>query len=64
MARKEAKENNGFLANQFENYDNILAHYETTGLEILNQVSEIGGFVSGIGTGGTLMGVRKKIKKE
>lgn len=63
LANKEAHENSGFLANQFENYDNALAHYETTGVEILNQVPKIGAFVSGIGTGGTLMGVRKKIKK-
>ena len=57
-AKKEAKEINGFLANQFSNKDNVLAHYETTGEEILKNVPEkIGGFVSGVGTGGTLIGV-------
>ena len=51
-AKKMADEKNGFLANQFENYDNFLAHYETTGKEILEQSNcEIGGFVSGVGTG-------------
>ena len=55
----------GFLANQFSNKDNILAHYETTAEEILKQVKEpIGGVVSGIGTGGTLMGIGRKIKRE
>lgn len=63
-AQKLAKQINGFLANQFSNQDNILAHYETTGQEIVNQLSEeVGGFVSGVGTGGTLMGIGKKLKK-
>ena len=64
-AKKLAKELNGFLANQFENEDNILAHYETTGKEILEQLKEkkIGGFVSGVGTGGTLMGIGKRLKE-
>lgn len=63
-AKKLAQTTGGYLANQFANQDNILAHYETTGQEIINKVAEdIGGFVSGIGTGGTLMGVGKKIKK-
>ena len=64
-AKKMADEKNGFLANQFENYDNLLAHYETTGKEILEQSNcEIGGFVSGVGTGGTLMGTGKRIKEK
>lgn len=57
---KTCKQLNGFLANQFSNLDNILAHYETTAQEIVNQLpEEIGGFVSGVGTGGTLMGIGK-----
>lgn len=63
-AAKLADELNGFLANQLANQDNILAHYETTGQEIINDLTEdIVGFVSGVGTGGTLMGVGKKLKK-
>ncbi len=62
-AEKYAKENNAFYSNQFENENNILAHYETTGMEILNQCENIGGFVSGIGTGGTLMGIAKRLKE-
>ena len=63
-AKKYAEENNAFFINQFENKDNILAHYETTGKEISDKLNEsIGGFVSGIGTGGTLMGVAKKLKE-
>lgn len=65
-AKKLAKELNGFLANQFENEDNILAHYETTGKEILEQLEEkkIAGFVSGVGTGGTLIGIGKRLKEQ
>lgn len=64
-AKKYAKENNGFLSNQFENEDNILAHYETTGKEIVEKLNgKIDAFVSGIGTGGTLIGVSKRLKEE
>ena len=63
-AKQFAKEHNGFLANQFSNLDNVLAHYETTGKEITQSVYPIDGFVSGIGTGGTLMGIGKRILEE
>ncbi len=63
-AKSLAKKLNGFLANQFANTDNLLAQYETTGQEIVNSVPEdIGGFVSGVGTGGTLMGIGKKLRR-
>ncbi len=54
---------NGFLPRQFENTLNIETHYLTTAKEILDQVKEIDTFVSGIGTGGTLMGVAKRLKE-
>ena len=64
-AEKMAKEINGFWANQFSNKDNYLAQYETTGEEILRQFpNKIGGFVSGVGTGGTLMGIGDKLKNK
>ena len=63
-AEKYAKKNNAFLSNQFENENNILAHYETTSKEIIEDLEgKISGFVSGIGTGGTLMGVAKRLKE-
>jgi len=63
-AEDYSKEHNAFLSNQFENKDNALAHYETTGKEIIDKLGKyIGGFVSGIGTGGTLMGVAKRLKE-
>lgn len=64
-ARKLAEEKNGFLANQFSNKDNMLAHYETTAPEIIEQSrEELYGFVSGVGTGGTLMGTGMKLKEK
>ena len=64
-AKKLAKEKNGFLSNQFANINNFQAHYETTGTEILEQIPEqIEGFVSGVGTGGTLMGIGAKLKEK
>ena len=58
-----AKKINGFRPNQFDNIKNVEAHYKTTGMEILNKVNNIEAFVSGIGTGGTLMGVGKRLKE-
>ena len=64
-AKKLAQNINGLFTNQFSNRDNFFAHYETTGEEILNQLTKpISGFVSGVGTGGTLMGTGKKLKEK
>src|SRR5512136_1036499 len=52
-----------YMPNQFANEWNVLAHYETTGPEVLAQTNgEIDVFVAGMGTGGTLMGVGKFLK--
>lgn len=59
-----AKKINGFRPDQFNNNKNIEAHYNTTGLEIINTINHIDGFVSGIGTGGTLIGIGKRIKEK
>jgi len=53
-----------FMPNQFDNNANILAHYETTGKEIIEQTGgRITHFVAGMGTTGTLMGVSKRLKE-
>jgi cysteine synthase len=53
-----------FNPNQFTNPLNIEAHYNNTGNEILNKhPKDIAAFVSGTGTGGTLMGTSKKLKE-
>lgn len=63
LAKQFYKNNNGFLTNQFENLDNIHAHYLTTGKEIIDKIY-VDAFVSGIGTGGTLMGIAKRVKQQ
>lgn len=64
-AKKFAISNNAFLVNQFSNEDNFRVHYEETAVEILeNMDKKISAFVSGVGTGGTLMGIGKRLKEE
>jgi len=49
-----------YMPNQFANEGNVLAHYETTGPEILAQTEEeIDVLVAGMGTTGTLMGIKR-----
>lgn len=65
---KEMVANSGNLVylNQYENEDNVIAHYEGTGREILEQVEEqkIDFLVAGIGTGGTITGIAKRLKEK
>lgn len=59
-----AKDSRIFLPRQFENPLNVVDHETTTGQEILKQVpGPISVFVAGYGTGGTLAGCGKAIKK-
>ncbi len=53
-----------YMPDQFSNPANILAHYETTGEEIVRQTGgDLQAFVAGIGTTGTLMGVTRRLKE-
>jgi cysteine synthase A len=53
-----------FCPRQFENPDNVNAHYDSTGPEIWRQVGgRVDAFVAGVGTGGTLMGVGKYLRE-
>jgi cysteine synthase B len=54
-----AKDARFVMPYQYGNPANPLAHYETTGPEILADCPEIDVFVAGLGTGGTLMGVSR-----
>jgi cysteine synthase A len=60
-AKVYAEKQNGFLTNQFSNLENVRAHEETTGKEILEKITP-DGFISGIGTGGTLMGIGQALR--
>lgn len=60
------KDSNLVLLNQFENEANFQAHYETTGKEILEQMNgeKIDYLVAGLGTGGTITGIAKRLKEK
>jgi cysteine synthase B len=54
-----------YMPNQFENKNNVHAHYETTGPELFSQTKgEIDVFVAGMGTTGTLMGAGRYLKEK
>ena len=52
-----------FMLYQYGNSGNPDAHYETTGLEIVKSLPDVDTFVAGLGTGGTLMGVGRRLKE-
>jgi cystathionine beta-synthase len=65
VARRIARETPGaFLANQYENPSNTLAHERTTGPEIWEQMGDaLDAVVIAAGTGGTITGIGKVVKK-
>jgi cysteine synthase B len=61
----ESEPDTYYMPNQFENPSNVLAHYETTGPEIFTQTGgQIDVFVAGMGTTGTLMGVKRFFREK
>ncbi len=60
----QAQPDHYYLADQYANEHNWRAHYETTAVEILEQTDgQISHFVAGIGTGGTITGVGRRLKE-
>lgn len=62
VARRLAAERGWFLTDQFANPANVRAHEETTGPEIL-AATKVGAFVAGAGTGGTITGVGRCLRR-
>ena len=52
-----------YMPYQYGNQANPRAHYEGTAPEILEELDEVTAFVAGLGTGGTLMGVGRRLKE-
>jgi cysteine synthase len=52
-----------YMPYQYGNHANPDAHYQSTGMEIARDLPEVDVFVAGLGTGGTLMGVGRRLKE-
>ena len=63
LARQLVEEDDSlFMPFQYGNPANPLAHYETTAPEIIADLPEVAAFVAGLGTGGTVTGVGRRLK--
>ena len=58
-----AEELDAFKLGQFYNADNAMAHYYTTGEEIIKDLSELDAFCDYVGTGGSFEGIAMRLKK-
>ncbi len=67
-AEKDGESDGVYLPRQFSNPENSEAHYLYTGREIVEQLEKLGlvadGFVAGVGTGGTVMGIGKRLREK
>ena len=61
--RYEAEPDKYFWSDQYGNQNNPAAHYDTTAVEILEQIEGATHFVAGVGTGGTISGVGRRLKE-
>lgn len=63
VAQQMAADPRYYMPFQYGNQANLNAHYSGTGQEIIDDLPEVSAFVAGLGTGGTLMGVGKRLKE-
>jgi cysteine synthase B len=64
VAQRIAEEDDSYLMlDQYSNSANPEAHYLTTAVEIMDELDRVDAFVAGLGTGGTLMGVGRRLKE-
>jgi cysteine synthase A len=65
MADKMAENDSRyFVVRQFSNPANREIHYETTSLELLEDIPDMDIFVAGVGTGGSFSGISKRLKEQ
>ncbi|MEG0771725.1 cysteine synthase A [Clostridium sp.] len=62
-AKEIAVDDTYFIPQQFANIANPNKHYASTAVEILHDIPDLDGFVAGVGTGGTIAGVGRKLKE-
>lgn len=63
LAKTLGADRDHFLPDQFGNQANVQAHYLTTGVEIIEGLTDVDVFVAGVGTGGTITGVGKRLRE-
>ena len=63
VATALAMSDGSYLLDQFGSPENVRTHYETTGAEILADLPRIDILVAGMGTGGTISGVGRRLKE-
>lgn len=64
VAKELAQERKGFYVDQFNNPSGVKAHFETTGPEILDDLSDLDAFITCVGSGGTFAGTAKYLKSK
>ena len=62
VAKEYANKNKAYYVDQFNNSSCVLAHYNTTGPEIWNDLPQVDAFVAAVGSGGTFVGTSKFLK--
>jgi cysteine synthase B len=63
LAQELSDESKYYMPFQYGNQANLMAHYNGTGREIVEDLPAVKAFVAGLGTGGTLMGAGKRLKE-
>jgi cysteine synthase A len=63
QAQTLAESGQYYMPRQFTNQGNVMAHYETTGAEIVCDFEHLDAFVASVGTGGTITGTGRRLKE-